>query len=196
MTRTRLTGDLLREAAQAHPDRDAYVHGEKRSSYAWLDRAADGFATTLLDHGVGRGDVVCLMLPSSTKFAACYAGALRVGAVTSAVNLRLGAREQASILARTEPRVTVVGDGATVPEGVDPGHVLPVDELRHAFAAGAPAPGRLPRLDPTDATCIVWTSGTTGAPKGAVYDHERQAAISRNVNLPTVDGERRLVVLP
>ena len=194
MAETRLVADLLRDAAAAHPERDAYVHGDKRSSYAWLDRAADGFAATLLDHGVGRGDVVVLLLPSSTKFAVCYLGALRIGAITSAINLRLGPIERASIISRTEPKVTVLGDGATIPEGVDPGHVLHVSDLKDAFAADPPT--RLPRLDPTDPTCIVWTSGTTGAPKGAVYDHERQAAISRNVGELTRPGDRRLVVLP
>jgi len=191
---TRLVADLLRDAAAAYPDRDAYVHADKRSTYGWLDRAADGFAATLLDLGVERGDVVVLLLPSSTKLAACYLGALRVGAITSAVNLRLGAVEQASIIGRTDPKVTVVGDGATVPEGPDPGHVLPVSDLKDAFSADPPA--RLPRVGPSDPTCIVWTSGTTGAPKGAVYDHERQAAISRNVGELTSPGDRRLVVLP
>jgi len=191
---TRLVADLLRDAASAFPDRDAYVHGEKRSTYAWLDRAADGFAATLLEHGVARGDVVVLLLPSSIKLAVCYLGALRVGAITSAVNLRLGPREQASIVERTQPRVTVVGDGATAPAGVDPGLLLPVTALKEAFAADPPP--RLPKLDPTDPTCIVWTSGTTGAPKGAVYDHERQAAISRNVGELTRPADRRLVVLP
>jgi acyl-CoA synthetase (AMP-forming)/AMP-acid ligase II len=195
---TRLVADLLRDAAAEHPERDAYVHRssgtDKRSTYSWLDRAADGFAATLLDHGVERGDVVVLLLPSSTKFAVCYLGALRVGAITSAINLRLGPVEQASIIARTEPRVTVLGDGASVPDGVDPGHVLRVTALKDAF--GADPPARLPRLDPSDPTCIVWTSGTTGAPKGAVYDHERQAAISRNVGELTRPGDRRLVVLP
>jgi acyl-CoA synthetase (AMP-forming)/AMP-acid ligase II len=191
---TPLVADLLRDAAAAHPDRDAYVHGDRRSTYAWLDRAADGFAATLLDRGVERGDVVVLMLASSTKFAVCYLGALRVGAITSAINLRLGSTEAASILARTEPRVTVLGDGAVVPDGVDPGHVLPVTALKDAF--GADPPSALPRLDASDPTCIVWTSGTTGAPKGAVYDHERQAAISRNVGELTRPGDRRLVVLP
>ncbi len=194
MADTRLVADLLRDAAAEHPDRDAYVHADKRSTYSWLDRAADGFAATLLDHGVRRGDVVVLMLPSSTKFAVCYLGALRVGAITSAINLRLGPREQSSIIARTEPKVTVLGDGATVPEGVDPGHVMPVTALKDAF--GTDPPSTLPRLDPSDPTCIVWTSGTTGAPKGAVYDHERQAAISRNVGELTRPGDRRLVVLP
>ena len=117
----RTTADLLRAATAAHPDREAYVHGQKRVSYAWLDRAADGFAATLIDRGVAPGDVVCLLLPSSIKFAACYLGALRAGAITSAINLRLGRSEKASILERTQPAVTVVGDGVELPDGVDVG---------------------------------------------------------------------------
>jgi len=191
---TPLIGDLLRDAAAADPEREAYVHGEKRVTYAWLDRVADGFAATLLDSGVERGDVVALLVPSSIKFAACYLGALRVGAVTSAVNLRLGPAEQASVLARTEPRVTVLGDQAELPVSVDAGRVLPVSGLKDAFDADPPT--RWPRLTPSDPTCVVWTSGTTGAPKGAVYDHETQAAISRNVGELTAPGDRRLVVLP
>ncbi len=181
-------------AAAAHPDREAYVHGEKRVTYRWLDRAADGFAATLLDLGVRPGDVACLMLPSSIKFAACYLGALRVGAITSAINLRLGPAEQASIFERTHPRVTVVGDGAAVPAGVDAGRELPVTELGHAL--GADPPATLPEIAPSDPACIVWTSGTTGAPKGAVYDHVAMAAISRNIGELTRPGDRRLLVLP
>ncbi|MEX2267091.1 MAG: AMP-binding protein [Acidimicrobiia bacterium] len=194
MSGTRLVADLLRDAAAAEPEREAYVHAGKRVTYGWLDRAADGFAATLLDHRVSRGDVVVLLLPSSMKFAACYLGALRVGAITSAVNRRLGPAEQASIISRAEPKVTVVGDGASLPAGPDPGHVLPVTELKDAFEADPPT--RLPNLDAADPTCIVWTSGTTGAPKGAVYDHERQAAISRNIGELTRPGDRRLSALP
>lgn len=177
----RTTADLLRLAATAHPDREAYVHGDRRVTYAELDRMADGFATTLLDRGVGRGDVVCLLLPSSIRFAASYLAALRVGAITSAINLRLGPKERASILERTNPKVIV---------GVDN------ELLRDGFDAPPPDPARLPQLEPTDSTCIVWTSGTTGAPKGAVYDHLRQAAIAKNMGEITRPGDRRLVVLP
>jgi len=190
------TAELLRVAAREHPDRQAYVHGQKSVTYAWLDRAADGFAATLLDAGVRRGDVVCLMLPSSTKFAVCYLGALRVGAITSAINLRLGEGEQESILRRTRPAVTVLGDGATLPEGVDPRVVLPVTELGKAFGRTGPSTTDLPAIAPDAPACVVWTSGTTGAPKGAVYDHARMAAISRNMGPLTHPGDRRLVVLP
>jgi acyl-CoA synthetase (AMP-forming)/AMP-acid ligase II len=190
------TAELLRIAAREHPDREAYVHGEKRVTYRWLDRAADGFAATLVDAGVAPGDVVCLMLGSSIKFAACYLGALRAGAVTSAINLRLGVNEQASIIERTEPALTVLGDGADIPSGADPGKVLHVSELGTALGR-EPLPDRdLPAIDATAAACIVWTSGTTGAPKGAVYDHTRLAAISENMGQLTEPGDRRLVVLP
>jgi acyl-CoA synthetase (AMP-forming)/AMP-acid ligase II len=190
------TAELLRTAARTHPEREAYVHGEKSVTYAWLDRSADGFAATLLELGVAPGDVVCLMLGSSIKFAACYLGALRAGAITSAINLRLGAREQASILARTGPLVTVLGDGAEVPDGADAGTILHVSELGHALGRAAAPAADLPTVAMTDPACIVWTSGTTGAPKGAVYDHARMAAISENMGQLTEPGDRRLVVLP
>jgi acyl-CoA synthetase (AMP-forming)/AMP-acid ligase II len=190
----RTTADLLRDAAHECPDREAYVHGEKRVTYKWLDRAADGFAATLLDLGVRRGDVVCLLLPSSIKFATCYLGALRAGAVTSALNLRLGPAEKASIFQRTDPAVTVVGDGVEPPEGVDAGRTVHVSELGHAFAADPPA--SFPAITRTDPACVVWTSGTTGQPKGAVYDHEAMAAISRNIGELTRPGDRRLLALP
>jgi acyl-CoA synthetase (AMP-forming)/AMP-acid ligase II len=193
-TSTSTTGELLRAAAAVHPDREAYVHGEKRVTYAWLDRAADGFAATLLDRGVQRGDVVCLLLPSSIKFATCYLGALRAGAITSALNLRLGPAEKASILERTEPAVTVVGDDVEVPEGVEAGREIHVSELGHAFAADPPP--AFPAVARTDAACVVWTSGTTGQPKGAVYDHDAMAAISRNIGELTRPGDRRLLALP
>jgi acyl-CoA synthetase (AMP-forming)/AMP-acid ligase II len=136
------------------------------------------------------------MLPSSIKFAACYLGALRAGAITSAINLRLGAAEQASIIARTNPVVTVLGDGAAIPEGADAGKTLHVSELGTAFGHDPADPADLPDIAPTDPACIVWTSGTTGAPKGAVYDHARMAAISRNIGQLTEPGDRRLLVLP
>jgi acyl-CoA synthetase (AMP-forming)/AMP-acid ligase II len=188
------TAELLRAAAKAHPDRDAYVHGAKRATYAWLDRVADGFATTLVEEGVQPGDVVCLMLPSSIKFAACYLGALRAGAITSAINGRLGTNEQRSILERTRPRVTVLGDGATIPDGAPTGSVLPVDDLKRAFDATPTA--AFPDIAETDVACVVWTSGTTGAPKGAVFDHARMRAISANIGQLTEPGDRRLLVLP
>ncbi|MGH9025532.1 MAG: class I adenylate-forming enzyme family protein [Acidimicrobiia bacterium] len=187
------TAELLRNAAREHPDREAYVQGSRRVTYAELDRMADAMGSTLVSGGVRPGDVVSFLLPSSIEFAAAYAGALRAGAVTSALNLRLGPAEQASIFARTEPRVTVVGDGVTAPAGA--GRIVDAEELA-GILASEPQGAEFPTLSDRDTACVVWTSGTTGAPKGAVYDHETMAAISRNVGELTHPGDRRLVVLP
>jgi acyl-CoA synthetase (AMP-forming)/AMP-acid ligase II len=191
---TPLLADLLRAAAAEEPAREAYIHDEKRATYGWLDRVADGFAATLLAHGVAPGDRVCLLLPTSIKYAACYFGAARVGAITSAVNLRLGPAEQASIVARTEPAVTVVGDGARVPDGVDAGTVIAVEDLKDAFAADPP--DTWPDLAADDPVCIIWTSGTTGVPKGAVYTHAAMAAIARNATDMSAPHDRALFTLP
>ncbi|HEY7439881.1 MAG TPA: AMP-binding protein [Acidimicrobiia bacterium] len=194
MTSAQHTAELLRLAAAEHPDREAYVHGNKRVTYAWLDRAADGFAAHLLALGATPGDVVCLMLPSSIELAAAYLGSLRAGTITSAINTRLGPVEQRSILDRTRPIAILLGTGITIPEGADPGTVIRVPELDEIFET--PPPAELPDLGPSDIACVVWTSGTTGAPKGAVYDHAACEAISRNMGQLTEPGDRRLVVLP
>jgi acyl-CoA synthetase (AMP-forming)/AMP-acid ligase II len=90
--------------------------------------------------------------------------------------------------------VTVLGDGATIPDGAPAGLVIPVDELKGAFGASPVA--IMPDIAETDPACIVWTSGTTGVPKGAVYDHARMRAISANIGQLTEPGDRRLLVLP
>jgi len=188
------TAEVLRAAAAAHPRREAYVHGEWRVTYGWVDRAADGFAATVAGLGAGPGSTVCLLLRSSTELAACYLGALRAGAITSAINLRLGPLEQASILERTEPVVTVTGDGIEPPSGVSPGTVLRLHDLDAAFSTAPTA--ALPEMAPSDPACVVWTSGTTGVPKGAVFDHAAMAAISRSIGSLTQPGDRRLLMLP
>ena len=173
---TRTTPELLHEAAREHPSREAYVHGGHRITYAELDRAATDLAGVLVERGVRRGDVVALLLPSSIRFAIAYLGALRAGAITSATNLRLGQREQASILERTEPRVVI--------------------DATWDWAAGPETEPALPTVTADDVACVVWTSGTTGAPKGAVYDHARLAAISERMGALSAPGDRRLTVLP
>ena len=169
VTGTRLTGDLLRDAAQAAPrTRRVRPRREARPRTRGSTAPRTGSRRRCSTAASSRGDVVCLMLPSSIKFAACYAGALRAGAITSAINLRLGPREQASIIARTEPRVTVLGDGADRARGCRRRHACcRSTELASAFAADPPPAARLPALDRRRTpTCIVWTSGTTGRPEG------------------------------
>jgi acyl-CoA synthetase (AMP-forming)/AMP-acid ligase II len=149
-------------------------------------------ATHLAELGVGKGDVVCLALPTSIDYAVAYQAALRLGAITSGINSRLGAAEKAIITARLEPAVTIF-DPAQRPPGPT-GHALHRSELRGAFAREPHY--RRPRLDPSDPVTVVWTSGTTDQPKGAVYDHRRLEAMAAAAPPMSQPGDRRLFPLP
>jgi acyl-CoA synthetase (AMP-forming)/AMP-acid ligase II len=202
--------DVLRAAAEVNSQVEAYVEmadagtsgllpvgsdGRRRMTFAQWDAAADAVAGLLAGQGVGRGDVVCLILPSSIDYAICYQAAARLGAITTGVNLRLAPAEQASITTRTRPAVTVVDtdmvDGSALPPHA--GRVVARSALAQA-ASGAPPP--LPTLDPDDPVTIVWTSGSTGVPKGAIFDHRNLAAVAAGTDVLSHPGDRRLSPLP
>jgi acyl-CoA synthetase (AMP-forming)/AMP-acid ligase II len=201
---------VLQAAAEANAQVEAYVEmaeagtpglvpvgpdGCRRMTFAQWDAAADAVAGLLAGQGVGRGDVVCLLLPSSIDYAICYQAAARLGAITTGVNLRLAPAEQASITARTRPAVTVVDTDLVDASALPPhaGRVVARSALAEA-ASGAPPPR--PTLDPDDPVTIVWTSGSTGIPKGAVFDHRNLAAVAAGTDVLSHPGDRRLSPLP
>lgn len=193
----RTVTEVLLATARAHPDRDAYVDGGRRCTYAELDRRSGGFAAALAAHGVRPGDVVAITVPSSIEFAVAYLGATRARAVTSAVNQRLGDAERASILARTNPVVTVAPAAAAVPP--EAGTVVRIGSEFDTWCEHDPDPAldaaacSAPR---EEIVAVVWTSGTTGAPKGATYDHAALAANSAGMGDLCRPADRRLVSLP
>jgi acyl-CoA synthetase (AMP-forming)/AMP-acid ligase II len=143
---------------------------------------------------VTKGDVVCLLLPSCIDYAVLYAALQRLGAITSGINPRMGAAEIASIVDRTSP-VLIVAD----PEAATPPRDTHVDIVGRAEItadwSGAP-PQRQPDLTRNDPVALVWTSGTTGRPKGAVFDHANLAAVARGTDALSQPGDRRLSPLP
>ena len=189
-------GTLLRRVAELHPDREAFVEGDVRLTFGRWDEAADAVAAWFDELGVRKGDVVSLVLGSSGDFAVCYQAAMRLGAVTSAINPRLGPREVLSIFERTGPRVTVVDPQvASLPAGADTGTLVEREAIRLAVQAGG-RPAAFPRIAEDDAVAVVWTSGTTGAPKGAVFDHACLRDMERGAGVLSAPGDRRLSATP
>ena len=146
----------------------------------------------LAELGVGVGDVVSLLLPSGIDYAICYLAAMRLGAITSGINTRLGPAEVASILRRSEPRLLVTESGqSTAPDGL---RMLDRAELPGLRALGPPA--HLPKPDPGRTVALVWTSGTTGEPKGAIFDHRNLGAVSVGAGPLRAAFDRRISPTP
>ena len=172
------------------------MDGDARLTFGAWDAAADAVAAQLAERGVVKGDIVTLVMPSCTDYAICYQAAMRLGAITTGVNPRLGPREITSIFERTSPRVTVVdGSVAKLPDGVDVGTLVERDRLADWIAAGG-APATFPEVGEDDTVAIVWTSGTTGVPKGAVFDHGCLKAMVEGAGALSAAGDRRLSPLP
>jgi acyl-CoA synthetase (AMP-forming)/AMP-acid ligase II len=190
---------VLREAAFVNGDVEAYVEpagvrARRSLTFAEWDRAADGAAGYLAGLGVRKGDVVCLLLPSSIDYAVLYAALARLGAITSGINPRMGAGEVASVLERAVPVLLIVDpEAAPIPE--IPG--LPqVTRAEVAATWGGEPPASWPGLVAEDPVAVVWTSGTTGRPKGALFDHANLAAVARGTDVLSQPGDRRISPVP
>jgi acyl-CoA synthetase (AMP-forming)/AMP-acid ligase II len=184
-------GDLLEAVASEYPDHVAFVFDDTRFTFAqWYARALQ-VAGGLAKRGVTAGDVVVLTLPTGIDYAVSYTAVLLLGAVATGVNTRLGATEVAGILASSGAAAIIEGDpDPRIPAG------FPGLRLRPGDLAG-PAPLRSrPRVGAGDPAVIVWTSGTTGAPKGAWFDHAGLAAGAPCSGMLSAPFDRRLMPTP
>ncbi|WP_395108056.1 class I adenylate-forming enzyme family protein [Actinomadura sp. SCN-SB] len=188
-------GEALAAAGAQFGDRDAYVEGGDRLSYAEWDRRASALAARLDGRGVRRGDVVALMLPPGIDYAVCYAAVVRIGAVVTGLNTRLGPAETGAILERCVPALVIRDGDAGLPEPPAGLPVLPRSELAGTWRDPAPDGGPWD-VQPDDPAVIIWTSGTTGTPKGAWYDHRGLAAAARSSGVMSAPFDRRLSSTP
>ncbi len=193
----RTVSDAMDAAALRHGDRDAYVDGDRRCSFAQWIAAADGLAAELVDRGVRPGDVVALHLPSTIDYAIAYAAVVRAGGVASGINQRLGPREVAAILDRAPPVLAITDQPpALTPAGSSaPIPLMGLDELALASTRAGLGSAR-PARAPSDPVVIIWTSGTTGVPKGAWFDHANLEAAVASAGVMSAPYDRRLVATP
>ena len=151
--------DIARESARRHGDTTAYVLPEGWTlSYRDVDRISDEVAAGLSHRGVVEGDVVSLLVPPGAEYAVSYLAAAKLGAITAGINHRLAPAERDAVLRLAAPKIIVEGEPARSRDDV-------LSELR---VPGADPPPPLPR-DPDRPVAIIFTSGTTGVPKGALF---------------------------
>ena len=213
---------MLEDSARLVPDRDAVVFNDTRLTYAQVDAMANQVANLLVSRGITPGDKVALTCPNLPYFPVIYYGILKAGAVVVPLNVLFKGREVAYHLDDSDAKAYFCFEGtdelpmaACGKEGFDA-----TDACEHFFVIPADPAG--PVMDgadnflaelkgrsttfeavvaaPDDTAVILYTSGTTGRPKGAELSH---ANIVTNVltchrewELSALNPDVHLVTLP
>ena len=173
-------GTILATSASERPEHPALRLHERVLCYADLDRAARGVAASLRARGLGLGDHVGIMIPNVPEFSVAYFGILYAGCTVVPLNVLLAAPEVRYHLEDSEAKLLfahalfagparegAAGAGvAVVWAGTETAEDASIDEL----AAGPPLRD-LAQTQENDTAVILYTSGTTGKPKGAELTH-------------------------
>ncbi len=219
----RTLSQVLRETTERFPARDAILDPSgERLTYGELNERVDRLARGLLDLGVGKGDKVGLWMPNIPEWVVAYYAIARIGAVVVPMNTRYKTHEVEYILDDSEATTLfAVGAFAKIdylemiaeirPKLPNLKHVVIVGEAAegmHGFdevvARGGEslADGRLSEresaCDPSDNVFILYTSGTTGNPKGAMLSHHNIAKNAEQVTevLHTSEEDVFLLAVP
>jgi long-chain acyl-CoA synthetase len=174
----------LTEAARSHPDSVALRLDEFEMPYAGLDAASARLAGLLVERGVRPGDRVGVMLPNVPYFAIAYYGVLRAGGVVVPMNVLLKDRETGFYLSDSEAKAVIAWYefASAARAGADAAgaecFVVTPGDFEELIGATEPNVEDTARED-ADTAVILYTSGTTGTPKGAELTH---ANLRRNVD--------------
>lgn len=205
--------DTFRATARNYGSGRAIVFGDRVLDYNALNMLSDRMAGTLAGRGIKKGDRVGLYCPNSDSFVIAYLGIIKCGAAVVPANLLLNPREIAFIFNDAEISAFIYHEAfAANASTIRP--LVPSLKASIFIGTSQPAPGELAwstilkeekmppdvSINPTeDLAAILYTSGTTGRPKGAMLTHRNLSANTRSVReaLKLEPGsERMIVVLP
>jgi HIP---CoA ligase len=201
--------------ARTHPDTEAVVEGDLRITYGELATRVRRATAALIESGIGSGDAVAIWAPNSTDWIVAMLAVASAGGVLVPLNTRFQGPEAAYILNRSRAKLLLTVDdflGRSYPAllaGEDLPHlqdtVLLGGPRWAAFLAAGDAPAaakaadwRAARVEPDDRLDLMFTSGTTGKPKGVQSTHRTTIRSYRYYanNLGIRRGDRYLLVNP
>ncbi|MBI3827831.1 MAG: acyl-CoA synthetase [Candidatus Rokubacteria bacterium] len=182
---------FLARSAAVYPTKTAVIHGERRYTYAEFAARCRRLASALARRGIGLGDVVAVMAPNVPAMLEAHYGVPMTGAVLNALNYRLDARTIAFMLDHSETKLLLTDTefsetiGEALRQVKRPLAVIDIDDPLHTgpgrrlgekdyealLAEGDPEFAWSLPADEWQSICLLYTSGTTGNPKGVVYHH-------------------------
>jgi acyl-CoA synthetase (AMP-forming)/AMP-acid ligase II len=199
---------ILRDTVALRPDAEALIDNGRRFTYAELDRMVDAVAAGLIGRGVEPGDRVALLLGNRAEFAFALFGAMRAGAAIVPLNTREQMPEIAFNIQDSGAKLLFfeadladrIPEAATVPtlaNRIAVGGVVAGAESFDVLAAPA-APMATPDFDQETTAVILYTSGTTGKPKGAMLTQMSMvmSALHYEYCLGMTEKDRALMAVP
>ena len=207
---------FLRRAAQVAPSRTAIIHGQRRYSYAQFLERSSKLANALAAQGIGPGDCVAIMGANTPEMLEAHNGVPMLGAVLNSLNIRLDAKTIAFILDHGEAKVLLtdrafseaIKEALTLTErellviDIDDsesegGECLGEMDYETFIAGGGDSfPAGQP-VDEWQALSLLYTSGTTGNPKGVLYSHRSTLIHTYTAAMPdALNVSARDVVMP
>ena len=202
--------DMVRSHARLRPNDTGAMDSRRSLSFEHWDRRADGLAAALLAQGLNPGDRVAVLAHNCIEWLEIYVGLARAGLVALPLNFRLTGHEIAYIL--QDARAAALLCTAVLQERVH--EVMPGLALRAQVQIGgetqdgwldyeklihqAVVPARWPEVKPSDTCALMYTSGTTGKPKGAIRSHEASSLIAyaTAMEMGFTRRDKALLVMP
>ncbi len=206
-----LIHQILEYTASRLPEKPFLVEGERELTYGQTLAAARALAADLQKGGVGQGDRVALLFPNCIDFCLSYFAVLILGAVVVPLNNRLAAREFAYIVGDSGAETIIVeqqfweawqqfrGETPAIRRVIHSGGPAPegAEDIAPLIEPG-PEPAGAPELAAGSLASIMYTSGTTGQPKGAMLGHGNVFTNARNAgaHLGYTESDVTLIVVP
>jgi acyl-CoA synthetase (AMP-forming)/AMP-acid ligase II len=157
--------DLIRAHARERGDKPALLFGDRIVTYAELDRTMDRIAFSLQCDGVKQGQAVAILGPNSLEYGLAFLGALRAGCVAAPLAPSATPEQLAAMVADCGAPILFHDAAHDIPVPV---RKVALERLDDWLGDGVPAPATVTPDDPFN---IIYSSGTTGTPKGIVQPH-------------------------
>jgi len=207
-----IVGDHLTEQAKRRPEKVAVICGADRLTFSELNEEANRLANWLLDRGLKKGDRAVVLLPNCAEFAPIYFALMKIGVVAVILDFRLSPPEMAPLFDETEAKVLLTHSKQRgfalrmMREKEDLKHVVIVGEGRSSqelqpfeeiVSKGDSSEPPI-TVGETDEAVYLYTSGTTGRPKGVVltFDHFTYFPETMKAHLPISDRDVDGSILP